>query len=53
MYTVTVVHTWKDTTTAVGIQGDLAQVDSAPFEIKYFWTEIHKCLSFENVFDRF
>ena len=29
------------------------KVDSAPLEIKYFWTEIHKCLSFQNVFERF
>ena len=33
--------------------GPKLNVDSAPFEIKYFWTEIHKCLSFQNVFDRF
>ena len=33
--------------------GPKLKVDSAPFEIKYFWTEIHKWLSFQNVFDRF
>jgi hypothetical protein len=33
--------------------GPKLNVNSAPFEIKYFWTEIHKCLSFQNVFDRF
>ena len=33
--------------------GPKLKVDSAQFENKYFWTEIHKFLSFQNVFDRF
>ena len=36
-----------------GRSGPKLKVDSAPFEIKYFWTERHKYLSFQNVFDRF